>query len=68
MQLCYLPYDLPWTAARFLDCLQPKLAVVMETGSGPAMAISAPDAAYPWRWPARLSERSARGYSIVSPG
>lgn len=28
---CYLPYDLPWAAARFLDRVRPRLAVIMET-------------------------------------
>src|SRR5690606_15600657 len=31
VQHCYLPYDLPWAAARFLDGVRPRLAVVMET-------------------------------------
>jgi 3-deoxy-D-manno-octulosonic-acid transferase len=31
IQHCYLPYDLPWAAARFLDRVQPTLAVIMET-------------------------------------
>ena len=31
IQHCYLPYDLPWAAARFLNRVQPKLAVIMET-------------------------------------
>ncbi len=31
IQHCYLPYDLPCAAARFLDRAQPKLAVIMET-------------------------------------
>ncbi len=28
IQHCYLPYDLPWACARFLDRLQPKLAAI----------------------------------------
>jgi 3-deoxy-D-manno-octulosonic-acid transferase len=31
VQHCYLPYDLPWAAARFLERVQPRLALVMET-------------------------------------
>jgi 3-deoxy-D-manno-octulosonic-acid transferase len=31
VQHCYLPYDLPWAAARFLDRVRPRLAVIMET-------------------------------------
>ncbi|VXC15348.1 3-deoxy-D-manno-octulosonic-acid transferase (KDO transferase) [Pseudomonas sp. 8Z] len=64
VQHCYLPYDLPWAAARFLDRAQPRLAVVMETELWPnhihqcakrGIAVALANA--------RLSERSARGYA-----
>ena len=64
IQHCYLPYDLPWACARFLDRLQPKLAVIMETELWPnhihachrrGIAVALANA--------RLSERSARGYA-----
>ncbi|MEF9897235.1 MAG: lipid IV(A) 3-deoxy-D-manno-octulosonic acid transferase [Pseudomonas sp.] len=64
IQHCYLPYDLPWAAGRFLDHVQPKLAVIMETELWPnhihqcakrAIAVALANA--------RLSERSARGYA-----
>ncbi|MEG0860823.1 MAG: lipid IV(A) 3-deoxy-D-manno-octulosonic acid transferase [Pseudomonas sp.] len=64
IQHCYLPYDLPWTAGRFLDHVQPKLAVIMETELWPnhihqcakrGIAVALANA--------RLSERSARGYA-----
>lgn len=63
IQHCYLPYDLPWAAARFLRKLQPRLAVIMETELWPnhihqcalrGIAVALANA--------RLSERSARGY------
>lgn len=64
---CYLPYDLPWTASRFLQRLRPKLAVVMETELWPnhihqcarrGIAVVLANA--------RLSERSARGYARLA--
>ncbi|PSS57578.1 lipid IV(A) 3-deoxy-D-manno-octulosonic acid transferase [Pseudomonas sp. BBP2017] len=64
VQHCYLPYDLPWAAGRFLDHVQPKLAVIMETELWPnhihqcakrGIAVALANA--------RLSERSARGYA-----
>lgn len=64
IQHCYLPYDLPWAAGRFLDHVQPTLAVIMETELWPnhihqcakrGIAVALANA--------RLSERSARGYA-----
>ena len=64
IQHCYLPYDLPWAAGRFLDHVQPKVAVIMETELWPnhihqcakrGIAVALANA--------RLSERSARGYA-----
>ncbi|MCL7461853.1 lipid IV(A) 3-deoxy-D-manno-octulosonic acid transferase [Pseudomonas sp. NW5] len=64
LQQGYLPYDLPWAAARFLDRVQPRLAIIMETELWPnfvaacrARAIAVVLAN------ARLSEKSARGYA-----
>lgn len=63
IQHCYLPYDLPCAAARFLDRVQPKLAVIMETELWPnhihqcakrGIAVALANG--------RLSERSAKGY------
>lgn len=64
VQHCYLPYDLPWAAARFLDRLQPKLAVVMETELWPNHIHQCAKRGIPVVLAnARLSERSARGYA-----
>ncbi|CDZ94633.1 3-deoxy-D-manno-octulosonic-acid transferase [Pseudomonas saudiphocaensis] len=64
VQHCYLPYDLPWTAARFLDRVQPKLAVVMETELWPNHIHQCAQRGIPVALAnARLSERSARGYA-----
>src|SRR5690606_11593581 len=64
VQHCYLPYDLPWAAARFLDRVRPKLAVVMETELWPNHIHQCARRGIPVTLAnARLSERSARGYA-----
>ncbi|CAM3674228.1 lipid IV(A) 3-deoxy-D-manno-octulosonic acid transferase [Ectopseudomonas alcaliphila] len=64
VQHCYLPYDLPWAAARFLDRAQPRLAVVMETELWPNHIHQCARRGIPVALAnARLSERSARGYA-----
>ncbi|MBV2133609.1 lipid IV(A) 3-deoxy-D-manno-octulosonic acid transferase [Pseudomonas sp. MAP12] len=64
VQHCYLPYDLPWAAARFLDRLQPKLAVIMETELWPNHIHQCARRGIPTVLAnARLSEKSARGYA-----
>ncbi|MDD1975674.1 MULTISPECIES: lipid IV(A) 3-deoxy-D-manno-octulosonic acid transferase [Pseudomonas] len=64
IQHCYLPYDLPWAAGRFLDHLQPKLAVIMETELWPNHIHQCAKRGIPVALAnARLSERSARGYA-----
>lgn len=64
VQHCYLPYDLPWAAARFLDRVQPELAVVMETELWPNHIHQCARRGIPVALAnARLSERSARGYA-----
>ncbi|MBT8765592.1 lipid IV(A) 3-deoxy-D-manno-octulosonic acid transferase [Metapseudomonas boanensis] len=64
VQHCYLPYDLPWAAARFLDRARPKLAVIMETELWPNHIHQCARRGIPVALAnARLSERSARGYA-----
>ncbi|KQO44302.1 3-deoxy-D-manno-octulosonic acid transferase [Pseudomonas sp. Leaf83] len=64
VQHCYLPYDLPWASARFLDRVQPCLAVVMETELWPNHIHQCAKRGIPVALAnARLSERSARGYA-----
>lgn len=63
IQHCYLPYDLPCAAARFLDRVQPKLAVIMETELWPNHIHQCARRGIPVALAnARLSERSAKGY------
>ena len=64
VQHCYLPYDLPWAAARFLDRVQPQLALIMETELWPNHIHQCARRGIPVALAnARLSERSARGYA-----
>ncbi|NWD05856.1 lipid IV(A) 3-deoxy-D-manno-octulosonic acid transferase [Pseudomonas gingeri] len=63
IQHCYLPYDLPWAAARFLDAVRPRLAVIMETELWPNHIHQCARRGIPVALAnARLSARSARGY------
>lgn len=61
---CYLPYDLPGAVARFLARSRPALGVIMETELWPNLFHACAAAGIPLVIAnARLSERSARGYS-----
>lgn len=63
IQHCYLPYDFPWAAGRFLDYIQPKISVIMETELWPNHIHQCAKRGIPTVLAnARLSERSARGY------
>ncbi|WP_323161972.1 lipid IV(A) 3-deoxy-D-manno-octulosonic acid transferase [Pseudomonas fluorescens] len=67
IQHCYLPYDLPCAAARFLDRVQPKLAVIMETELWPNHIHQCGKRGIPVALAnGRLSERSAKGYGRFS--
>lgn len=64
IQHCYLPYDLPWAAGRFLDHVRPVLGVIMETELWPNHIHQCAKRGIPVALAnARLSERSARGYA-----
>jgi 3-deoxy-D-manno-octulosonic-acid transferase len=63
IQHCYLPYDLPCAAGRFLDHVQPRLGIIMETELWPNHIAQCARRGIPVMLAnARLSERSARGY------
>lgn len=67
IQHCYLPYDLPCAAARFLDHVQPKLAVIMETELWPNHIHQCAKRGIPVALAnGRLSQRSAKGYGRFS--
>ncbi|MBF8778926.1 lipid IV(A) 3-deoxy-D-manno-octulosonic acid transferase [Pseudomonas fulva] len=64
VQHCYLPYDLPWTTGRFLEHVQPRLGIIMETELWPNLIHQCHRRGIPVALAnARLSERSARGYA-----
>ena len=64
----YLPYDLPASVKRFLDRIQPRFAVIMETEIWPNLFITCKERSIPIVVTnARLSERSLRGYGPVRP-
>jgi 3-deoxy-D-manno-octulosonic-acid transferase len=59
----YLPYDLPWLVARFLDRVRPSLGIIMETEIWPNLFQACRSREIPlYLVNCRLSERSARGY------
>lgn len=59
----YAPYDLPDAIARFLNRVQPRVAVIMETEIWPNMVCQTAARGIPVVLAnARLSARSARGY------
>jgi 3-deoxy-D-manno-octulosonic-acid transferase len=63
----YTPFDLPGVMARFLDQIQPRLVIVMETEIWPNMLAALAQRTIPVALVnARLSERSARGYARLS--
>ncbi|HEU0277574.1 MAG TPA: lipid IV(A) 3-deoxy-D-manno-octulosonic acid transferase [Rhodanobacteraceae bacterium] len=64
----YLPYDLPGAVARFLDRIQPALAVVVETEIWPNLFHQCGRRQIPLALVnARLSRRSLRGYRLIRP-
>jgi len=64
VQHCYLPYDLPWAARRFVRRLRPKLAILMETELWPNHIHQCARLGIPVVLAnGRLSERSAKGYA-----
>lgn len=63
----YAPYDLPDAVARFLDRIQPRAAVIMETEIWPNMVCQTAARGIPLVLAnARLSARSARGYGRLA--
>jgi 3-deoxy-D-manno-octulosonic-acid transferase len=61
---CYLPYDLPNAVSRFLQRIQPQLGIILETELWPNLLHQCQRRGIPIILAnARLSERSARGYS-----
>ena len=64
---CYLPYDFPGAAARFLDRFQPSMGILMETELWPNLIRTARERAIPvCLINARLSAKSYAGYRRFS--
>ena len=63
---CYAPYDYPWAVTRFLQRVEPRALILMETELWPNTLRGAKRCgARTSLVNARLSERSARGYARV---
>lgn len=64
----YAPYDTPGAVRRFLNRVQPRILVIMETEIWPNMIRQSRVRGVPvFLVNARLSERSARGYERIRP-
>jgi len=64
---CYIPLDLPGMVSRFLDRLQPRLIIVMETEIWPNLYLQAQRRNIPLCMAnARLSDRSTRRFQRLS--
>ena len=64
---CYLPFDTPWAMRRFLDRVQPRLAVMLETEIWPVLYRELTRRGVPLViGSARLSNRSVERYRRVS--
>lgn len=64
---CYLPYDVPWAVARFLNYFKPSIGLLMETELWFNLIAACKTKNVPLLLVnARLSERSAKGYAKVS--
>jgi len=64
----YVPYDLPDAVSRFIDRIQPKIFIAIETELWPNLFSACKQKNIPIVLAnARLSEKSARGYQSVAP-
>ncbi len=64
----YLPYDTPYAMSRFLDAMQPGIALIMETELWPNLLAACYKRAIPvGLLNARLSQKSAAGYRFIAP-
>lgn len=62
----YLPYDLPGSMRRFLQAIQPRLGIIMETEIWPNLLHVTQQMSIPLcLLNARMSARSAKGYSRI---
>jgi 3-deoxy-D-manno-octulosonic-acid transferase len=67
VQHLYLPYDLPFAVKKFIKIIQPSLLITMETEIWPNLYQACEKSKIPILIiNARLSEKSAKGYRLVS--
>ena len=60
---CYMPFDLPWLVGPFLNRLQPRILIIIETEIWPNLLAACAERNIPTLLAnARLSARSAKGY------
>jgi 3-deoxy-D-manno-octulosonic-acid transferase len=65
---CYAPYDFGWVVRRFLERVQPRALVLIETELWPNLIALSRRREIPIALVnARLSERSASGYRLIGP-
>jgi len=63
---CYAPYDFPWAVDAFLDTVQPRALILIETELWPNLVLRSRNRGIPVVLVnGRLSERSARGYARI---
>lgn len=63
---CYAPYDFPWAVDAFLDTVQPRALILVETELWPNLVLRSRKRGIPVVLVnGRLSERSARGYARI---
>jgi len=68
VQHAYLPYDLPGAVRRFLNTVQPRMGIIVETELWPTLLTAAHARQIPLcLLNARLSSQSARGYRCIAP-
>jgi len=65
---CYAPYDFPWAVDAFLDKVEPRALILVETELWPNLVLRSRQRGIPVVLVnGRLSERSARSYARVGP-
>jgi len=65
---CYIPYDIPFAVNTFLNRIQPKIAIILETELWPNTILACARRKIPLLiLNARLSEKSQRGYQRILP-
>src|SRR3990167_3172573 len=68
VEICYFPLDFYWVVRKVLKAIDPKVVLIFETELWPAFLQGCFDRKIPVLMVnGRISERSFRGYQIISP-